>query len=158
MTPASSNPGILKSLSILHKAMLAGQFIFALVAVYLVYTNSFPIQNLQHLDQVLQVIALSFSAGGFYAGSLLFKKKLVIARDLQADTKDKLALYRQACIIQWALIEGPCIFVILCFLLVHNYAFLALAVVLLLLFALMAPSKSKIALQLQISETEAGEL
>ena len=158
MATTSSGAGTLKTLLIMHKAMLAGQLIFAAVAFYLVYSKSFPFQNLQELDRILQVVALVCSVGGFYTGLLLFKKRLIAAREIQPDSKGKLAVYRQACILQWSLIEGPCLFVIICFLLTHNYAFLALAGVLILIFTMMAPSKMKIAFQLQISEEEVNEL
>ena len=158
MATSSSPPGVFRSLLILHKAMLVGQMIFALVAFYLVYTNTFPFQNLKGLDRILQVVAICCSVGGFYAGLLLFKKRILVARNIQADSKVKLALYRQACLLQWSLIEGPCLIVIICFLITHNYAFLALAAVLVLLFSMMAPSKMKIAFQLKISEEEVNEL
>ena len=158
MATASSPPGVFRSLLILHKAMLVGQIIFALVAFYLVYSNTFPFQNLRELDRILQVVAICCSVGGVYAGLLLFKRRVLVAREIQAGPKAKLTLYRQACLFQWSLIEGPCFIVIIGFLLTHNYAFLALAAVLILLFSMLAPSKLKIALQLKISEAEVDEL
>ena len=59
---------------------------------------------------------------------------------------------------QWAFLEGPGIFSIVCFFLTGNYAFIALAAVLILLFAILAPSKLKIALLLGVSEAEVSEL
>lgn len=147
----------LRSLLKIHKAMLIGQLLFAGIAFYLVYSKTFT-NEFQYLNQILQVIALVFSAAGFYIGSLLFKKKLLQARETLTDIKDKWTLYRAACMIQWALLEAPCIFVIICFLLTGNYAFLALAVSLIVLFAMMAPTKLKIVFQLQMSETEIAEL
>jgi len=150
-------PGGLKALLIIHKALLIGQLLFAAIAFYLVYSKSFTDQ-FQHLNQILQVIALVFSAAGFYVGSLLFKKKLLQARETLTGLKDKWALYRTACMLQWSMLEAPCIFVIICFLLTGNYAFLALAVALIFLFAMMAPTKLKIVFQLQVSEAEIAEL
>ena len=147
----------LKSLLFIHKAMLIGQLLFAGIAFYLVYSKTFT-NEFQHLNQILQVIALLFSVAGFYVGSLLFKKKLLQARETLTGTKDKWTLYRAACMIQWALLEASCIFVIIGFLLTGNYAFLALAVSLIVLFAMMAPTKLKIVFQLQISEGEIAEL
>ncbi len=149
--------GGLKALLIIHKAMLIGQSLFAAIVFYLVYSKSFP-DRFQYLNQILQVIALVFSAAGFYVGSLLFKKKLLQARETLTGIKDKWALYRTACMLQWCMLEAPCIFVIICFLLTGNYAFLALAVALICLFAMMAPTKLKIVFQLQVSEAEIAEL
>ncbi len=156
MSTTSSNTGILKRLLLIHKAMLVGQLILALVAFYLVYTNSFT-QSFQHLNRILQSIAIASSIAGIYAGTYFFNKKLAVVRTLHSDVKEKLFAYQQACILQWALLEGPCIFVSICFLLTSNYAFLALTAVLVLLFTMMAPSKLKIGLLLQIGEEEINE-
>jgi hypothetical protein len=143
----------LKILNLLHKALLMGQVLFAGVSIYLVYSGNF-LPPAKELDRTLQVIALAAAAGGIYAGMLLFKKKLIQIGEMQAEVKLKLALYRAACIMQWALMEGPSVFCIACFLMTGNYAFLALVVVILFLFVMTAPSKSKILMQLQISEAE----
>lgn len=155
--PVPPQSGGLNALLIIHKAMLIGQLLFAVIAFYLVYSNSFT-NEFQNLNQILQVIALVFSAAGFYVGSLLFKKKLLQARETLTGTKDKWALYRTACMLQWAMLEAPCIFVTISFLLTGNYAFLALAVTLIILFAMMAPTKFKIVFQLQMSEAEIADL
>jgi hypothetical protein len=147
----------LKILNLMHKALLMSQLLFAGVCIYLVYSKSF-LPSAQELDRTLQVIALIAAAGGIYAGMTLFKKKLAQIRDTQATAKEKLALYRVACIMQWALMEGPSIFCIACFLMTGNYAFLGLVVVILFLFVMTAPSKLKILMQLQISEAELDEL
>ena len=46
---------------------------------------------------------------------------------LTLEAQEKFAKYRAACIMQWAMIEGPCLFCCICFFLVGNYAFLASA-------------------------------
>jgi hypothetical protein len=108
-------------------------------------------------DKIFQVIGLVLSAAGYFAGTSIFKRKIIQARDMLT-TADKFALYRTACIIQWAFIEGPCIFNIIAFFLTGNYAFLALAAVLMALFAMLAPSKGKALLQLGLTEQELQDL
>ena len=66
-TPLSS-PGALRALIILHKAMLSVQVIFGVVAFYLVYATTYT-QGLHFPDQILQVMAIAFSGGGFYFGT-----------------------------------------------------------------------------------------
>lgn len=157
MAAPQTKPGPLKALLTVHKAMLAAQLIFSAVAFYLVYSVSFY-KNLQYPERTLQVLAIAFAAAGFYAGTFLFKKKLSAARESQADIREKFAIYQYACIVQWALIEVPCLFILLCFLLTGNYAFLALAIVLMLVFTMMAPSRLKLIFHLQLSEEEIAEL
>jgi hypothetical protein len=148
----------LKALNIIHKALMAGQILFVSVCAYLVYSQSVVPVVSKELDRVLQVVALVLTAGGIFAGMSLFKKKLIQIREMQTAAKEKFNLYRSTCIVQWALLEGPSIFCIICFFLTGNYAFLALVVVVLFLFAMTAPSKQKVLLQLQISEAELDDL
>jgi hypothetical protein len=146
-----------KILSILHKGLMMGQILFSAICIYLVYTNTI-LPAAKELDKTLQVVALIITAGGIYAGMTFFKKKLITIRAMQADAKEKFALYRTACLIQWALLEGPSVFCTICFFLTGNYAFLALVLVILFIFTMTTPSKLKIQLQLQISETELEDL
>ena len=147
----------LRALNLMHKAMLAGQILFAAICFYMLYSKAM-VPSLQDMDKIFQVIAIALSAAGFFAGNFLFKKKLSQAREISAGLKEKFALYRSGCVMQWAFLEGPGIFSIVCFFLTGNYAFIALAAVLILLFAILAPSKLKIALLLGVSETEVSEL
>jgi hypothetical protein len=147
----------LKALNILHKALMAGQILFASVCAYLIYSQS-VLPGAKELDKVLQVVALVLTSAGIFAGMSFFKKKLMQIREMETAAKEKFDLYRSACILQWALMEGPSIFCIICFFLTGNYAFLAIVLVVIFLFAMTAPSKNKIQLQLQISESELDEL
>ena len=149
--------GELKSLQIIHRALLLGLVLFAAIAFYLNYSGNF-ITGLKSYDQPLQVIAITLSFGGFFIGSLLFKKKMQQLKDSSPELRVKLSTYRSAAIMQWALLEGPALFAIICFLLVGNYAFLALAVVFIILFAVTAPNKTKMMLLLQLTEEEINEL
>lgn len=144
-------------LSVLHKGLMMGQILFSGVCIYLVYTNTI-LPMAKQLDKTLQVVALIIAAGGIYAGMIFFKKKLITIRAMQTDVKEKFVLYRTACLIQWALLEGASIFCTICFFLTGNYAFLALVLVILFIFVMTAPSKLKMQLQLQISEAELEDL
>ncbi len=146
----------LKLLMVLHTALLMGQLVFGGICTYLVYIKA-AFSVAPELEKVLQVAALIIAAGGVYAGMAIFKKKLLQVRDMQSD-KEKFSLYRSALIIQWALLEAPSLFCIICFFITGNYAFLALAVVLMFLFVMAAPSKTKMLTQLQLSESELDEL
>lgn len=147
----------LRVLNIFHKALLMGQIIFAAVCVYLVYSGKVKSFSI-NLDKPLQVAALLMAAAGVFAGNTLFKKKLLQIRDLQENAKQKFEAYRAASLLQWSLIEVPSIFSIICFFLTGNYAFIALAFLLIMIFAIQAPSKNKVAQQLQVNEADLEEL
>ena len=99
----------LKALNIIHKALMTGQILFAAVCTYLIYSK-LVLPAADELDKVLQVVALIVTAGGIFAGMSFFKKKLMQIREIQISAKEKFDLYRSACIVQWALLEGPSIF------------------------------------------------
>lgn len=147
----------MKSLNIIHKAMLMGQIIFAAVCLYLVYSGIIKTFS-NELDKLLQIIALALSAAGLFGGSTYFKKKILLIKDMQTNVKSKFEVYRTTCLLQWALLEVPVIFSVICFFLTANYAFIALALLLIIIFAMQAPSKSKVALQLQVNEAELEDL
>ena len=147
----------LQSLNIIHKALMTGQILFAAVCIYLIYSKTI-LPSANELDKILQVVALIVTTGGVFAGISFFKKQLLQIREMQTGAKEKFDQYRKACIGQWALLEGPSIFCIICYFITANYAFLGLVLILLFLFAMMAPSKQKILLQLQISESELDDL
>jgi hypothetical protein len=156
MTNNKIDSNDLKSINILHKAFLIGQLLFIAIAFCLVYFKLFQATEHQ-LEKPLQFIAVIFSIGGFFAGSRIFKKRLADSK-LQYNVKDKFEIYRGACIIQWALIEGPCLFNIICFMLTGDYTFLYLTGALILTFVKLSPSKIKLVDDLQLSDEEAAEL
>jgi hypothetical protein len=77
---------------------------------------------------------------------------------MQASVQQKFDLYKGTAILQWALLEGPVLLCIICFLLSGNYALLVLAAVLVICFAMLAPTRTKLAFQLNLSDAEAAEL
>ena len=151
------NPS-LKSLQFVHRAMLISQVIFAVVAFLLLFGNKF-IPPFQEYDRILQLIVLSLSFGGFYIGTFYILKRQVEGLKASGlNPRDKFGRYRKASIIQWTLLHGSCLFSIMCFLLVGNISFLALAATLMVLFAMLAPSSIKIQLLLQLSEEDLTDL
>jgi hypothetical protein len=153
MQVPDNNTGIFKSLQTVHRAMLLGIILFAIIAFYLNYAGSLTPALQQH-DQALQVVAIVLSLSGFFIGNALFKKRIFQLRTFGGDMNNKLSTYRSVCLLQWILLEAPALFATICFLLVGNYAFLALAAALMILFAINVPTKIKMAMLLQIREEE----
>lgn len=152
------NSPTFSTFKIMHRAMFFGQLVFLAVLFFLVYRKSVS-APLAAQDKICQVIAIVFSALAFFAGNELFKRRLTAIKDgIDSAVKEKFDKYRSACIIQWALLEGAVLFCGICFFLVGNYAFLALAAVLALLFMMQMPDKNKMALQLGLSAADVEEL
>ena len=149
--------GYLKSLKIIHLALLAGQCMFLVVMVFLVVRNILPPVS-PSLDKTFQVMALLVSFAAVFGSMRIFKKKLLTINTTAGSIAGKLAQYRTANILQWAMIEGATLFSIICFFLTSNYSFAALAITLIVFFAMLMPAKIKIMLQLQLNEQEADAL
>jgi hypothetical protein len=145
--------GTLKTLQSLHMAMLSGQIAIAIVAMFLKYRNELPLL-LSDKDHLLQLITLAVSFAGVFFGATIFKKRVAKAKELTGSINAKAKQFRCACIIQWASIEAPSLLSVICFMMVGNYAFIALTAGLMLWFALTGPSKMKTMLLLGLSETE----
>jgi hypothetical protein len=141
----------LKSLQILHTAMLAGMVLFGVVSAVVHFSARLATNDT--LNKVLQVSVLAISFALIKTGFSIFDRKIQ-AIPATASANEKMVAYRTASIIKWALIEGPVLFAVICFMITRNYAFIALAFALIILFAFQAPSKLKAMLQLQISEQE----
>ena len=151
------NSNELRALKIIHTALFAGQIVFGSVAFFLVYSGRFS-SSAKDLEKILQILAIVFCGLGYYFSTYLFKKKLLLIRESNANATAKFESYRAASIVQWALLEAPAIFTIICFLVTGNYAFLVLAGLIIGIFYLLSPSKQKIILLLQLNEEEAGNI
>jgi hypothetical protein len=148
--------GYLKAIKKLHLAMLLGQCGMLGVMLFLVVQKIMP-PGSAALDKPLQIAALLVSFAGVWGGYTIFKKMLLLANAAD-NMAGKLEEYRKALLVQWALTEAAVLSVVICFFLVGNYSFAALAAALIIFFALQAPNKVKLLLHLQLTEQEADSL
>ena len=132
---------ILKGMKTIHQAMYMGLIFLSATATYLVASKS-ALDILGSRQDIMQIVAIALSMIAIVAGEKIFKNKIVQLRD-KIGTEAKLDLFRQASIIQWALLEVAALFSIVGFFMSRNYAFLALAVGLLLYLIFLAPSAVK---------------
>ena len=145
-----------RALQVLHRALLTGMLLLAVISAFLVISRG-PIGQPGLPEKALQVIVLLLSVGGTAAGFTLFNKKIQAIPPM-GSLKDRMAAYRAAAIVRWALIELPAIFSLISFLLTGNYAFLALGVALMLVFTVVRPAKLMIIYLLKLTEKEVSEL
>lgn len=137
--------------------MLIGLILFCAIAFFLHNSGAFePVAK--DLDHPLQVIVIILAAAGFFIGNNYFKRKVLQQAQEPQIPQDKMAIYRHASIIQWALLEGPAIFAVISFVLTGNFAFLALAATVLILFTLAFPARQKIMMLLSLTETDLENL
>jgi prolipoprotein diacylglyceryltransferase len=144
--------GYFKALSILYTALFAGQIIFALLALTLVYTGSFTATQ-PALENIFFILVPLLIIAGRVGGTAIFKKKIAEALNTSSVT-EKLNIYRSAFITRCALIEGGVLLAIITYLLTGRIELLAFAAGGLLLFAMLKPNKEKIANELNISSSD----
>jgi hypothetical protein len=142
---------------LIHKAMLIGQLLALAVFCYLIFSKAqSPI--LKEKDRLFQIVALLFTGAAFFIGTILFKKKIAAIKENNDGLQHKFGQYKTASLIQWALLEAATLFNGIAFFLVGNYAFIALAIVLLVLFFMLAPNRTKMAIQLGLPLHEVEDL
>lgn len=146
-------PPYLKSLKVLHFALLMGQTIFALIACYLVFVKEFQ-PTLADISQELLIAVILIGLVMFIAGNTIFKKKIEPLKDPSIPVSQKLENYRATSIIRWAMLEGAVLLSIIFFLLTGNQQILIVAVVLIILFITTRPRLQKISEHLNITPAE----
>ena len=152
--PVNQTPqGYLKTISIIHLALLAGQVMFAIITFIQVGKTQIDIKNSN--DPFLFAVPI-LAIGGFIASNLMFKQQL--SSSLNKDTpNDKLMGYQTALIIRLALLEGPSLFGIVTYLITGNFLFLIISGLLMLYFISIRPTKVKIENDLNLSYEEKTE-
>jgi hypothetical protein len=146
--PGLRDPGnYLKTITIIHIALLTGQVMFAIVSFFM--TNSTSL-NLNPAGDVYFYIVPVFALFGIIAGSLLFKQ-LVAGTAGKKTLSEKLAGYQTALIVRFALTEGASLFAIVSYLLGGNLFYLVVAGLNMLYFILIRPTKDKMSDDLNLS-------
>ncbi len=150
--------GYFAALKMIHRLLLMGLSFFGALSLVLVSTKSFPAVLDTATDRMMQVIAVLLSVGMVIAGFNIFKKKILGARDSSGTAEEKANDYRKACLVWWAMLEGPGLFAFVCFLLTGNFAFFALGCAHIVAIFLFTPRKDNIAVLLRLSSDELAQL
>lgn len=146
-----------KALKILHLGITGGLLIFAAAMLFLFQTGNLKAID-PTLERTLQVVAVLFSVALLLIGFKLFKRKMMEARNSTGSGVTRMALYRTACIIWWAMIEAPGLLAVVSFFITGNYAFLALAGFHVLVLLLFMPRKDNIIVLLNLNAKEVAQL
>lgn len=150
-------PNAFTTLRIVHLALVAGMIAFAIVSLILVNTGFTAVVD-DSMQRMFQVVCILLSALALFAGFKIFKKKIFAARNSMETGEKRMGMYRTACILWWAMIEGPGIVAGIAFVLSGNYAFFAFGVFHILALLMFAPRKANIILFLNLSSEEVVRL
>jgi hypothetical protein len=150
-------PNAFKVLKVLHTALLMSMIVFSIVAIVLVQRNLVPASG-ETLERTLQVVCILVSGVMLLGGFNIFKKKMMAARNDTGPGEQRMDLYRAACILWWAMVEGPGLLAIIAYILTHNYAFLALGVFHVTCLFVFSPRKANIVVLLNLTPDEVARL
>lgn len=150
-------PGYYKSLKLVHTALLSGMLIFIAISFYLVYQGKVEMADLS-LDRILQLVAVLLTVGSLVIGFRIFNKKIMELRRSGLPVREKLEDYRAACVMWWAMIEGPGLFATVGYFITGNAAFFALALFHTAILAVFMPRRENFKLLLDLSDIEMEEL
>ncbi|MEO6135799.1 MAG: hypothetical protein ABIP35_11645 [Ginsengibacter sp.] len=155
--PTNKTPEI-KTMVILHSALLFGQVLFITVASIVVFFS-------QTIDPVLadysyELIVISLIAGlvSFMISKTVFQKKLNNIKQGQITIQEKVEYYRSASILRWAIIEAATLLTIVLFLLTQHYFIMAIASALIIIFFSKRPSLEMVAADLSIPQVEIQQM
>ena len=147
-----------RALKIVHLALLGSLTLFTIIVLGVRFTGPKEMDQDKQLEQVLQVVTVVLSLGSLLFGYNIFKKKIAEARNSPGPAEKRMELYRAACIMWWAMIEGPGLLSIIGFFLTGNFAFFALALFHSGLLAMFMPRKENIILLLNLTSDEVARL
>lgn len=142
-----------RSLVILHIALIAGQVIFGMTGfmVKLVSQDAVSDKTLVCSPEVypgIQYLILALALLGLGASWLLFSSRLRILKGLSSPAEQYKG-YRSACILRYALLEGPSLIALVLFLVTGDYLLLAVPAFIILVFIMIRPTKATLMQHLQ---------
>ncbi|MDB5158274.1 MAG: hypothetical protein JWR50_2981 [Mucilaginibacter sp.] len=143
----------IKTISIIHLALIIGQVLFAVVAFAKMDSTNINFDK----NDVFLFVAPIMAIGGFIASNIVFKQQLVRAKDKMV-LKDKLVAYQSALITRFALLEGASLFNIVVFLKTGNLLYLIISGLIIFYFIIIRPTKDKVVEDLELSYQESIEL
>jgi hypothetical protein len=150
-------PNAFKVLRILHTSLLIGMAMFNIVA-FVMMQKGITGKSDESFQRIFQIVCVVVSAASLIGGFKIFKKRILDARNDMGPGEQRMELYRAACILWWALIEGPGLLAAMGFILTHNYAFFALSLFHLLCLLVFTPRKANIIVLLNLNSEEVTRL
>jgi len=139
------------TLAIIHAALIIGQLLFACVAFYV--NSKGETADESELNDLLLLAAPILAFSGIIGSSFLTKTRLKLIKE-KTSLKEKLSEYQTTLIISFALLEGPSIFSLVCYLLTANYIFLAIAGLIIVIFFVIKPTRQKTIKDLALNHQE----
>ena len=146
-----------QSLTILHAALLSGQVIMAVIFYFFFNANQPPVTGREATGQMEVYLIGGLMIVGVLASSQLFNTRLQKVKN-EESLSAKLAGYRSASILRYALLEAPSIAAIVMYMLTNNLLLLIFAGMIVILFLIYRPTKERVVTDLELSPSEQAKL
>ncbi|SHG84992.1 hypothetical protein [Flagellimonas flava] len=139
--PSPTTPNkFIKTLTIIHLALMTGPILFGFVA----YSQAKDaILDYSDSEQIFLIVVPILALSGIFMGNLLFNQ-ILRSSSKESGLQGKLARFQIASILRYALIEGPAFLGVVVFFITENLTYLYIAAVLILYLYLLRPTKDKI--------------
>jgi MFS family permease len=151
-TKPQTSKDYFRTLQIIYYALIAGQVIFGLVALFLNQMIGLD-TGLNDLRNIFLFIVPIFIVCGYLASRILYKNSLKKAKS-RASLIEKMSDYRAALVVRYALLEGPSFFAVVVYLITGDLSFLVMAGFIIAIFFTIKPTKDRAVRDLELSPYE----
>lgn len=158
--PTSNGKAFLKTLIILHIALMMSVFIFSCVATVLVFNggiNDTEYEQGDNFPLILMALAGATVLGSIMGAFVISKKKVEQAAS-ESTLGKKLNSYKAMHIFRMAILEGPAFFAIVAMLLTNEVLLLVLPLVTLAVMFTLIPKLESIAKALNLTKSEINRI
>ena len=148
-TKQQTSSAYFRTVQVIYYALVAGQVIFGIVALYLNQNSKFYYDTKGVGNTILYIVAL-FVFGGSAVSNLVFRN-MISAIKSRGTLTEKMTAYRSALIAKYSLLEGTSLFSIVAYYLTGNLLFLALSGLIIIVFLTIKPTTDRAAKELELN-------
>ena len=149
MLPTNSNSDV-RTLKILHFALMMGPTLFLFISLFLVATGSMGVGLENYSNQIfLGMLGVSF--GVVLLSRYNFNRSLEAIKNNGLSPENNIEKYRGILIVRWATVEFAELLSIIFFLLTRNYYLVILVIALIIYFFSLRPTSENVSRDLGIS-------
>ena len=149
-----NNPDIKNQLRVtntIYYSLITGLLLFFIVVMVFIQDNDTTAGK--ELDNIFTFLVPIFGLMMMFISRMIYNQ-MILKFDSAANLLQKIAHYRTAKIVSWAMIEGACFFALVATMLTSNYLYVAVYIFLIGYFFLMRPSKESLVRDMRLNSEE----
>lgn len=149
-----NNPDIKNQLRVtntIYYSLITGLLLFFIVVMVFIQDND-PTAG-KEIDNIFTFLVPIFGLMMMFISRMIYNQ-MILKFDSAENLLQKIAHYRTAKIVSWAMIEGACFFALVATMLTSNYLYVAVYIFLIGYFFLMRPSKESLVRDMRLNSEE----